>query len=968
MSNYATLIASIQSVITENGNNEITGTILQQTLLSMINSLGSGYQFVGVATPETNPGTPDQRVVYLATSGTYPNFGPTTIPAGNLAVLYYDTSWHYSLFETTSKFMSGEDVNEVSIVNDLNTGGAHNVLSAEQGKILGNKLDLGFVDVDNSQFLKNGTINSSGNYTSNTSAKIYWYPIKAGQRIVFYVTASSTAYCVLSFSTLPDPTSFNMIMMYVTNGNYYSYVAPSDGYAFVLIETGASGKVWMVNPQEPQLNEFGVKKYTFGENAVQKYVGSAVTDTSLWGSGFLTSTGSITSGSGYHYTKDYIPVLQGSYIQAGMTFSGNARLCYYDANKTFLSAVSTGNATGSTVRAIPTNAAYMRFCMSNTNTDRLSFIYQNEGKLFVDVAEINTLNNEVSQLKQSMSSVDSSIDNNLLNEFNKTKNWQITADGSTYSDDNYGQPAVRYRIPVDTTQSILHIRFRFQQSNNFVVGTSYNQDICMVGSSSKYHVCLRQNSPNYDASAGILNHRQFYCVLSGSSIDDLTLDDIERKVIRGPIAFTLEYKGTSYSTANSYKLVFTNTYIRILDGSSNTLENFDIASTDLISSVIDTINANSNYLKATFYEVDGVTVGSVLNTGTDGVPLCASTTGSRPWYFCQKIDPTWHTFEAIIDYDNLKSYTNIDGLTIQHTLPNSDHNSYVFIGGLTGSSSYPVTRILARDLHIGYGYEDAEVITYPNNVSGNVTRLISDWSPYLMIFEGHSIDVAMNKDMPTGSTTYMAASTDSLRTVFNHLKKKGFIPVSWKDVVDWKKGKKNIPKRSYTLMFDDFQIENYMYLAKRVPFVQYGVKPGLAIITATDGTTRSRTEQVTIDGQVWTLGEVFDAIERAGWYPCSHTKNHTVMNITNVKDSNLLEFCKECIYSCDKLGIYDDVLVYPTGSTSTFKKNLMTMSGFAIGVQVSVNGYNCKNSLDFNLIRNEIGSRKNINDIIAQIV
>lgn len=138
MSNYATLIASIQSVITQNGNNEITGTILQQTLLSMINSLGSGYQFVGIATPETNPGTPDQRVFYLASSGTYPNFGPATIPAGNLAVFYYDTSWHYNICEITAKFASGEVVNDVHIVKDLTTGGVDDVANAETVKIIAN--------------------------------------------------------------------------------------------------------------------------------------------------------------------------------------------------------------------------------------------------------------------------------------------------------------------------------------------------------------------------------------------------------------------------------------------------------------------------------------------------------------------------------------------------------------------------------------------------------------------------------------------------------------------------------------------------------------------------------------------------------------------------------------------------------------------------------------------------------------
>lgn len=152
MSNYATLIASIQSVITENGNNEITGPILQQALLSIINSLGSGYQFVGIATPETNPGTPDQRVFYLASSGTYPNFGPAIIPVGNLAVLYYDTSWHYSLCEITAKFASGEEVDQVSIddshlVNPVNTAASDDNILVKANDVLPLKDNTLFAEI-----------------------------------------------------------------------------------------------------------------------------------------------------------------------------------------------------------------------------------------------------------------------------------------------------------------------------------------------------------------------------------------------------------------------------------------------------------------------------------------------------------------------------------------------------------------------------------------------------------------------------------------------------------------------------------------------------------------------------------------------------------------------------------------------------------------------------------------------------
>lgn len=96
MANYNTLKTAIQDVIRTNGNEEITGALLQDSLLSMVNSLGAGYQFMGVATPTKNPGTPDQRVYYLAGAGTYTNFGGMVVPENNIGVLYWNNAWHSS--------------------------------------------------------------------------------------------------------------------------------------------------------------------------------------------------------------------------------------------------------------------------------------------------------------------------------------------------------------------------------------------------------------------------------------------------------------------------------------------------------------------------------------------------------------------------------------------------------------------------------------------------------------------------------------------------------------------------------------------------------------------------------------------------------------------------------------------------------------------------------------------------------
>lgn len=96
MANYANLKSAIQEVIRQNGNNEITGALMQQTLLSMVGVLGAGYQFMGIATTSMDPGTPDYNVAYLAPAGTYPNFGNKTIATGYIGVLSYNGTWAVS--------------------------------------------------------------------------------------------------------------------------------------------------------------------------------------------------------------------------------------------------------------------------------------------------------------------------------------------------------------------------------------------------------------------------------------------------------------------------------------------------------------------------------------------------------------------------------------------------------------------------------------------------------------------------------------------------------------------------------------------------------------------------------------------------------------------------------------------------------------------------------------------------------
>lgn len=95
MANYNLLKADIDAKVYQNGQQEITGENLNAVLNAMVTTLGAGYQFIGVATIDTNPGTPDAKVFYIANGkGTYTNFGGIEVTEDEVVVLYYDTEWH----------------------------------------------------------------------------------------------------------------------------------------------------------------------------------------------------------------------------------------------------------------------------------------------------------------------------------------------------------------------------------------------------------------------------------------------------------------------------------------------------------------------------------------------------------------------------------------------------------------------------------------------------------------------------------------------------------------------------------------------------------------------------------------------------------------------------------------------------------------------------------------------------------
>lgn len=138
---YDQIKESIKSVIKENGNYEITGNVLQTVLLSMVDTLGPEYQFLGIATKSTVPVVVEGNSFYITTEvGTYTNFknsGNTAITVNKLGILTSTngTAWNFTpIFIGVSKG-GGEVFNDY--VNNT-AGGVNSHAEGSQTKAVGN--------------------------------------------------------------------------------------------------------------------------------------------------------------------------------------------------------------------------------------------------------------------------------------------------------------------------------------------------------------------------------------------------------------------------------------------------------------------------------------------------------------------------------------------------------------------------------------------------------------------------------------------------------------------------------------------------------------------------------------------------------------------------------------------------------------------------------------------------------------
>lgn len=188
MGNYEELKTAVAAVIKQNGNEGITGQIMQNTLLSMISNIGANSTFAGVATPETAPGTPDQNVFYLAgTPGVYANFGGYKLKQG--IVMFTNAS---GAFTAVNLGFSNDDLKRLFLVD---------------------KSIIGIPNIDYDHLYNIPAGGAPGSYIDNNTFDTGWAIVPNDSGYMSVSGANIT--CVLFFSDI-NPVAANLIKTFTT--------------------------------------------------------------------------------------------------------------------------------------------------------------------------------------------------------------------------------------------------------------------------------------------------------------------------------------------------------------------------------------------------------------------------------------------------------------------------------------------------------------------------------------------------------------------------------------------------------------------------------------------------------------------------------------------------------------------------------------------------------------------------------
>lgn len=326
-------------------NEAIVPSKLSTDIQSLISNLSKTATFAGIATPTTNPGTPDGSVFYIATqAGSYSNFSNIEVLEGETVILKWNSStWVKSAFKPMTDFDSVFDAGGKSLTSRIST-------------------------------LQPYIINSSNDIVEGNIANGVWYnkqlsfivPLIPGKSLSITGNSKGVYYSILRtfpenivIGATPDFATGYSNRVYLNANSTVTKIVPSDGEFLVITHLGDIDAIptsIIVNgiPYDIPIH----KKIAILDNK-DNFILNSLKDSVIWNNGYINDKGNAIPSEGHYYTN-LLPIVDGYDYEVWGVSAENVDFKYYSApyidSEYFLGSDVTGE--------LSSTAKYITICIN----------------------------------------------------------------------------------------------------------------------------------------------------------------------------------------------------------------------------------------------------------------------------------------------------------------------------------------------------------------------------------------------------------------------------------------------------------------------------------------------------------------------------------------------------------------------------------------------------------------------------
>lgn len=319
--------------------------------------LGSGNVSINVPTKTSDLTNDSNFATTSDVSSAVSGKQDTLISGTNIKTINNESLLGSGNITIDNHFESGESVNSVSIINDLTTGGVGNVLSAEQGKVLNNKIEdptpveytateTGYmINWNNGQNYPSASSKSTDyiETTEYTTLKYKSYSSNSAAIVAFYDTNYNYLQSIsIRGSSVADEGIIDLTnesyasVKYVRLGVYSTWENYLKLYSTGSLDSRVSALETTVEDLQDQIDELGNHDELLAETVNFEGLASSAGYFLNWSNGQpLQSSSQGSMYSDYYKISGYNTLHCTTYIS-----NSGAAIAFYDGNYTYLQGIS----------------------------------------------------------------------------------------------------------------------------------------------------------------------------------------------------------------------------------------------------------------------------------------------------------------------------------------------------------------------------------------------------------------------------------------------------------------------------------------------------------------------------------------------------------------------------------------------------------------------------------------------------